>query len=318
MEPEALRTVTFVFTDVAGSTALWERAAAAMKDAMRRHDELVEDGVTAHHGEVVRPRGEGDSRFAVFAQPEDALAGALRIQAALGAEPWPTPEPVAVRLAVHTGAGELWQGDWYGSDVNRCARLRAIGRPGQILVSGATAAAVTVLPDGARLVDLGTHALKDLSEPEHVFQLTGPGVTSTFPQLLRAEHAMAALPSRGTVTSIASLVATSEVVRQADARPRAAFVFEDGARVPLTERCTLGRHDDNTIVVDDHKASRHHALVRVTAEGALLQDLGSTNGTFVNGERISDRVLQPGDVVLVGRTLLRYELDRDEGAPPAG
>jgi class 3 adenylate cyclase len=314
---ELLPTVTFLFTDVAGSTALWERAPDAMKGAMRRHDQLVEDAVNRHEGEVVRPRGEGDSRFAVFARPENALAGALRIQATLGEEPWPTPEPVAVRLAVHTGAGELWQGDWYGSDVNRCARLRAIGRPGQILVSGATAAAVSGLPDGAQLVDLGMHALKDLAEPEHVFQLTGPGVTSTFPQLLRASEANAALPSRGTVTSIASLVATSEVVRGVDV-PRAALVFEDGSRVPVTSRCTLGRHPDNTIVVDDHKASRHHALVRLTADGTLLQDLGSTNGTFVNGERVGDRVLLPGDVVVVGRTALRYELDGgDAGSPPA-
>jgi class 3 adenylate cyclase len=300
-------TVTFLFTDVAGSTALWERAPTAMREAMRRHDQLIEAAVSANGGEIVRPRGEGDSRFAVFAEPGRALAGALRIQASLGEEPWPTPEPIAVRLAVLTGTGELWEGDWYGSDVNRCARLRAIGRPGQILVSGAAAARAGQLPDGAELVDLGHHTLKDLTEPEHVFQLTGPGVQSDFPQLLSADRAAAALPSRAMVTSIASLVAGSEIVRRPSA-DGAALVFDDGTRVLVGARCTLGRHEDNTVVVDDAKASRHHALVRWTADGALLQDLGSTNGTFVNGSRVGDRLLEPGDIVLIGLTHLRYEL----------
>ena len=142
-------TVTFLYADVAGSTALWEQAPRTMGPAMARHDELVEAAVRDHSGMVVRPRGEGDSRFAVFTQASAAVAAAVAIQRALAGEPWPTPRPIRVRIALHTGECELRDGDYYGTAVNRCARLRGIAHPGQIVVSNATAG-VTVgrLPVG--------------------------------------------------------------------------------------------------------------------------------------------------------------------------
>src|ERR687886_909584 len=104
-------TVTFLLTDIAGSTRLWELDAAAMRQALARHDALVETSVVAHGGVVVRPRGEGDSRFAVFARATDALAAAATLQQAFWAEPWPTPTPLRVRLALHTGEAHLRGGD---------------------------------------------------------------------------------------------------------------------------------------------------------------------------------------------------------------
>src|SRR5918912_3914301 len=128
-------TVTFLFTDVEGSTKLWERHPDQMRVALARHDQLIEGLVTQHEGAVVRPRGEGDSRFAVFPRASDAVAAAAAIQQAVYEEPWPTESPLRVRMALHTGEADLREGDYYGSAVNRAARLRAIAHGGQTLLS---------------------------------------------------------------------------------------------------------------------------------------------------------------------------------------
>src|SRR5215213_3258464 len=108
-------TVTFLLTDVEGSTALWEHAPEAMRAALDRHDILFEVAIREHDGVHIRPRGEGDSRFAVFATASDAVAAALAIQRAFAVEPWPTPCHVRVRIGLHTGEGQLLGGDYYGS-----------------------------------------------------------------------------------------------------------------------------------------------------------------------------------------------------------
>src|SRR6266849_8631337 len=96
-------TVTFLFSDVEGSTRLWEAHPEAMRTALARHDQLIEQTVARHSGQVVRPRGEGDSRFCVFARATDAVAAAAAIQRSLQAEPWPTLARLRVRIALHTG-----------------------------------------------------------------------------------------------------------------------------------------------------------------------------------------------------------------------
>src|SRR5579862_5125925 len=118
-------TVTFLFTDVEGSTRLWEQDPRGMRHALARHDALIEGEVERQGGVVVRPRGEGDSRFAVFSRATDALLAAVAMQQTLHAEPWPAETPLRVRLALHTGEADLREGDYYGSAVNRCARLRS-------------------------------------------------------------------------------------------------------------------------------------------------------------------------------------------------
>jgi predicted ATPase/class 3 adenylate cyclase len=177
-------TVTFLLTDVEGSTALWELAPEPMRAALARHDAIFENAVRAYRGLHIRPRGEGDSRFAVFAAAPEAVAATLAIQRAFAAEPWPTPRPIKVRIGVHTGEAELRDGDYYGSAVNRCARLRGIAHGGQVLLSATTASlACERLPSGASLRDLGEHRLKDLVLPERVFQVTAPDLPSDFPPL---------------------------------------------------------------------------------------------------------------------------------------
>jgi class 3 adenylate cyclase len=128
-------TVTFLLSDIRDSVRLWEADPDAMERALVRHDWIVEHSVAEHNGTIIRSRGEGDSHFAVFAQAADA---ALTIQQTLVAEMWATPAPLQVRLALHTGDAGWRRGDYYGSSVNRCARLRALAHGRQVLVSKAT------------------------------------------------------------------------------------------------------------------------------------------------------------------------------------
>jgi predicted ATPase/class 3 adenylate cyclase len=194
--PELPRgTVTFLFTDVEGSTRLWAEHPAAMPAVLRRHDALIEREVVRCGGVVVRPRGEGDSRFAVFARAGEAVAAAAALQQALHAEPWPAALPLRVRVALHTGDAELWDGDYYGSAVNRCARLRAIAHGGQTLLSQATYDLVRdALPAGVRVRDLGEHRLSDLQRLEQVFQLLAGGLPTEFPPLRSLESLPNNLP----------------------------------------------------------------------------------------------------------------------------
>ena len=192
-------TVTFLLTDIEGSTALWERGPERMRAALARHDALLTAGIEGHGGTVVKSRGEGDSVFAVFSRASDAVAAAADVQRALRAEPWPTAAPLRVRMALHTGEAELRDGDYYGTAVNRCARLRAAGHGDQALLSEASAAVVRAsLPEGARLRDLGEHRLRDLQEPERVFQLVLPDVPADFPALRTLDARPTNLPLRAT------------------------------------------------------------------------------------------------------------------------
>src|SRR5215472_9092104 len=135
-------TVTFLLTDIEGSTALWERQPEATRSALERHDAIIESAVAREGGAVVRPRGEGDSRFAAFDRASDAIAAACAIQRALVAEFWQGTPTLRVRIALHTGETDVRQGDYYGNAVNRCARLRLIAYGGQVLISSVTAALV--------------------------------------------------------------------------------------------------------------------------------------------------------------------------------
>src|SRR4029079_19157027 len=128
------------------------------------------------------PRGEGDSRFAVFSRASDAVAAATDMQRQLQDHAWTTPRPITVRAAVHTGEADLRDGDYYGRSVNRAARLRAAGHAGQVLVSGARHTVTQdPLPDVIALRPLGTVELADLERPEPVYQVEHSDLPSEFP-----------------------------------------------------------------------------------------------------------------------------------------
>ncbi|RDH79908.1 hypothetical protein DVS77_02520 [Mycolicibacterium moriokaense] len=166
------RAVTFLLTDIEGSTAAWENDADAMAGALARHDEIVEQVVTSRGGRLVKTRGEGDATFSVFDRPSAAAAAAVELQEAVRLERWAPAEPVRIRVALHTGEVEFRDGDYFGRAVNRAARLRSLAAGGQILCSGATAELVIdSLSDDVLLADLGMRHLKNLPRPEHVFEL---------------------------------------------------------------------------------------------------------------------------------------------------
>ncbi|WP_082990612.1 BTAD domain-containing putative transcriptional regulator [Mycobacterium sp. 1482292.6] len=170
--PSVTRAVTFLLTDIEGSTAAWEADADAMAVALARHDELVEQVVTSRGGRLIKTRGEGDATFSVFDRPSAAASAAVELQDAIAHEPWVSRDPIRVRMALHTGEVELRDGDYFGRAVNRVARLRSLAEGGQILCSGATAELVIdTLADDVLLTDLGMRQLKNLARPEHVFEL---------------------------------------------------------------------------------------------------------------------------------------------------
>ena len=178
--PQPSGTVTFLFTDIEGSTRLWEHQPADAREALARHDALAADRIAVHAGVLVKSRGAGDSLFAVFARATDAVQAALALQLAL----WSETPLLRARMALHTGEAQERDGDYYGPAVNRCARLRAIAHGGQILLSlPAEELARDTLPAGASLRDLGEQRLRDLARPERVFQLCHPDLPSDFPAL---------------------------------------------------------------------------------------------------------------------------------------
>ncbi len=180
--PEGI--VTFLFTDIEGSTKLWEDAPDSMIEALRQHDEAIEHSAASHNGIPVRPRGEGDSRFVVFPVASDAVAAAADTQRRLAGIDWATPRPLRVRVSLHTGTADLQLGDYYGSAVNRTARLRAIAHGGQTVMSASTWELVQdELPKGVSAQDMGEHRLKDLTRPERVYQINVDGLDGSFPPL---------------------------------------------------------------------------------------------------------------------------------------
>jgi len=227
-----MTTQTFLLTDVEASTRLWEQDWDAMASAMAHHERVVTEAVVHHDGSLLKSRGEGDSAFAVFDSAPDAIAAAVDVQRAFQLAPWPSGIALNVRAAVHTGHALDVGGDLVGPEVNRCARLRALAHGGQTLISGASAAAE--LPADVVLRDLGTYVLRDLTVPEHVFQLCHRDLRDDFPPL-RAPHPtiahLSAIVDEVTV-GLTRLPAGSPAlglsgrIELADARERAAFVEE--------------------------------------------------------------------------------------------
>jgi predicted ATPase/class 3 adenylate cyclase len=180
-------TVTLMFTDVEGSTRLWETEPEHMARALRRHDELLRTAIGQAGGYVFKT--VGDAFCAAFATPQAALQAALAAQLALAAETWPTRRPIRVRMSLHTGVCEERDNDYFGPVVNRAARLEAVAHGGQVLISGATAELLSEsLPEGVTLRDLGLHRLKDLGRPERVFQLEAEFLQPSFPPLASLDN----------------------------------------------------------------------------------------------------------------------------------
>ena len=176
-------TVTCLFSDIEGSTRLeLELGTGPYRDLRERHRELLRAAFAAHDG--YEQSTEGDSFFVIFRRAIDAVAAATDGQRSIAAESWPDGVEVRVRMGLHTGEIESVGGDVIGYDINRTARIASIAHGGQVLLSEATRTLVGgTLPPGVRLLDLGTHRLRDLRAPEHLAQLVIEGLQEAFPPL---------------------------------------------------------------------------------------------------------------------------------------
>jgi predicted ATPase/class 3 adenylate cyclase len=196
--------VTFLFTDIQGSTRLWEQQPAFMDAALERHDEILRSEIATCAGSVFATGGDGVA--AAFGSAADALASAIRMQRALHAEQWPGRLDLKVRIGLHLGAARERSGDYFGPAVNRAARVMATANGGEILLSAAVREVVKdSLSRGVTLVEMGARRLKGLSRPEHVYGVVADGVTAP------ALETDGSAPQHGNL-----LVPTTELVGRSD------------------------------------------------------------------------------------------------------
>jgi predicted ATPase/class 3 adenylate cyclase len=208
-------TVTFLFTDIEGSTQLWEKHPEEMKAVLAKHDSILKEAIESNHGRMIKTTGDGV--HAVFTTALDGISSAIAAQ-----REFQTSEfSIRVRMGLHTGEAELRDGDYYGQSLNRAARITSIGHGGQILLSETTAqVAREHLPADITLLDLGEHHLKGLLRPENIFQLLAPGLEEDFPTLNSISAARNNLPIQLTsfvgrekeIAEIMALLNTSRLV----------------------------------------------------------------------------------------------------------
>src|ERR1700675_446820 len=239
--------VTFLFTDIEGSTALLTELGADFLQVRDRHDQVIRAAI--QQGGGIEIATEGDSFFAAFPTAVGALRAAVAAQRALFAAPETTGRRVEARMGIHTGEGQLGGASYVGIDVHRAARIASAGHGGQVLLSDATRGLVeSQLPDGVTVRDLGSHRLKDLRRPEHLYDLLIAGIRTDFPAL-----------------------------RSMRARP---------TNLPLQLTSFIGRHDEVSAVVAQLEVSRLVTLTGTGGAGKTrlaVEAAGSIVDRFPDG-----------------------------------
>ena len=233
MEPLTTRpptgTVTFLFSDIEGSTGRWDAHRAEMQEAVRRHDDLMRAAIERNGGYVFKTIG--DAFCVAFATVPEAVTAALDAQRAIQSEDWNAVGGLSVRMAIHAGVADERDGDYFGPTANRVTRLLAVGHGGQVLISGASKdLANEMMPAQATLLDLGKHRLKDLAAPEHIFQLQAADLEQEFPAL----RSLDVLPNNLPV-HLTSLIGRDEEVAEITA------LFEESRLVTLTGAGGIGK-----------------------------------------------------------------------------
>ncbi len=211
-------TITFLFTDIEGSTRLLQKFGDDYRQILTTHSEILREAIMSHSGIVVST--EGDSFFAVFTSPDEAIAATVDFQRRLEAHPWPDGASVRVRVGIHTGEGAIGGDNYIGIDVHRAARIGAAGHGGQVLVSNSTAVLVgDHLPNGVSLRSMGSHRLKDLTRPESLHQLLIDGLPNDFPPLKTLDFVPNNLPveltsfvGRGELSAVLSHLDQARIV----------------------------------------------------------------------------------------------------------
>ena len=202
-------TVTFVFTDIEGSTRLLRRLGDGYAEVLARHDRVIRAACAEHRGHEID--AQGDAHFLVFAQAHDAVAAAAQLQRGLTAEAWPTGSDLRVRVGLHTGDAARSDGRYVGLSIHRAARICAAAHGGQVLLSSATREIVADdVPAAISFRDLGRSRLKDFDRPERLFQLVGPGLDRDFARI--SAPAAPRVPPRARAAVAAGLVAIAATV----------------------------------------------------------------------------------------------------------
>lgn len=264
------RFVVILLTDIVGSTRIWLNSPDAMHAAVQRHDEIVGEVVEAFGGTLVRSKGEGDSTFSVFDAAAKAVAAAAELQRRLMAEPWPTPQRISVRAALHAGEVEARNSDFFGPPIARAARLRAVSNGDQIIASQLVH---DLCPASAEFGwrPLGLHALKDFPDPEPVFQATGPGLTDDFPPLTSSRSAVR-MPNLGT-RFIGRETELAEIVQSVRQHPVVTLVGPGGSgktRLAIEASARLSAAMPDGVVFADLSGASDPSAVH----GALAGHLG--------------------------------------------
>jgi predicted ATPase/class 3 adenylate cyclase len=265
-------TVTFLFTDLEGSTPLWDRHPEAMKDALARHDAILGEAVSAHRGHVIKTTGDGV--HAVFDTARDAVGAAVAGQRMLAEQRWGVTGPLRVRMGIHTGEAQLRDGDYYGTVLNRAARLTSVGSGAQIVVSQATADLLIDDLPGVGLVDVGEHELKGLHRPETLYLVAAPGLdATTLPR-----------PPDRAVAQRNSLVGRLDVLarlEEALARPGLVTVVGPGGigKTRVLHEITRRLSDQfSRIWVVDLVGARDFPAIESALQAAMLPQRASTTG----------------------------------------
>src|SRR5262245_57035743 len=257
-------TVTFLFTDIEGSTTLVKRLRERWPEVRAAHRRIVREAFEAHAGDEVDT--QGDSFFYVFVRARDAALAAADAQRGLAGHEWPEDGVIRIRIGMHTGEPAISEEGYHGIGVHRAARIMAAGHGGQVLLSEATAA---VLRDeevaGAGVRDLGVHRLKDLDRPEHVYQLVADGLTASFPKIRTAGE------QKPVYRRPLVIGATAGVLAAAVAIPVFAFAGGSGTRVPALH----GVEDNAVGVVDTRSDTLYQQATGVDEPHAVASGAGA-------------------------------------------
>jgi predicted ATPase/class 3 adenylate cyclase len=298
-------TLTFVFSDIEGSTRLLEALGPAYADVLAEHDRIIRSSATSHGGRAFG--SEGDAQNLVFTEAGAALRSALAAQRTLSARAWPGDVQVRVRMGIHTGEVRQLGEDYVGLALHETARVTAAGHGGQVLLSAATAGLVrSALPSGATLVDLGEHRLKDLAAPVRIFQVSAEGLRTEFPPLRTLEAVGARLP-----VEVTSFVGRSEVDTLSHLLGSTRLLTLTGpggtgkTRLSIEVAATVApRYADGTFFV---------ALDSVTDPQLVASEIATALGLAAGSEEPIDRAI----AYLADRTVLLV-LDNMEQVAGAG
>ena len=280
MPDQPTGTVTFLFTDIEGSTKLWEQHPDAMRQALARHDAVLRTAIEDTGGYVFKTIG--DAFCAAFDAAPSAISAAIDAQRTLATEQWGETGPLKVRMALHTGLTEAREGDYFGTPVNRVSRLLSAGHGGQVLLSQTTFELLRDdLPDGASLDDLGEHRLKDLSRPEGVYQLTSPGLAIQFAALKTLDTRPNNLPMQPTV--LIGRERESEQVRALLLRPEVRLVTLIGPGG--TGKTRLGLQVAADLIDEFEHGVFYVALDPITDPDLVASTIASTLGVQGSGSQ---------------------------------